>query len=408
MMYYARSDTHYLLYIFDMMRNAIPDHYGEKDRKNALMLWVTLKSKEVALNRYEGISADPVTGRGPRGWYTALLRGSPYWSPQQLSVFKAIYTWRDQKARRDDESTYFIMSQQSLTDIVRVMPSDQKALWSLLSSSGCSLKPHLGELFQILQEARAAGVNGPALSEVLQPQSDSLAATARKVFKDKAANSSNATTSESTGQVPKVDDIRSRRSQLWGDMPLSTAWEATKAQQAAQQGEDVQVPLPWAHLTQGTVTTSDVPQQASGGTMSGVHTAETDYDMIPLEVPPPPAATVKEQPSSTSPEPDQDDNEIVIKKRGSRKRKARQRTEVATGGAGGEEGADAPFDYAAAQSVLRAPRTVEGQGEASRKRGKRGAERFRPHGQAGAGAEMPKPVRNLNAHKPGKTATFKN
>lgn len=71
---YARSDTHYLLYIFDCMRNELiqrsnfelPDHQGDK-------LWDVLqKSKETALQRYEHPIYDYALGQGQSGWYKML------------------------------------------------------------------------------------------------------------------------------------------------------------------------------------------------------------------------------------------------------------------------------------------------------------------------------------------------
>lgn len=98
---YAQEDTHYLLYIFDRLRNELlARSTPDLDRVRAVLR----RSEEVALKRYEIELYDEQA-------YTNLLskyRGDL--SAQQLAVFKALYAWRDRTARQLDEGTAYVNS----------------------------------------------------------------------------------------------------------------------------------------------------------------------------------------------------------------------------------------------------------------------------------------------------------
>ena len=103
MLKYARSDTHFLLYIYDNLRNALLDRGSEHDidcLQEALN-----RSKETALRVYERETYDFETGKGPGGWYPLLQKWNKSYSGAQLLIFRHVHRWRDQLARTEDEST---------------------------------------------------------------------------------------------------------------------------------------------------------------------------------------------------------------------------------------------------------------------------------------------------------------
>jgi len=216
MFYYARSDTHYLLYIYDMLRNELAGFTSETYPDVKPIDRVVQKSKEVSLQRYEHPVCDPETGAGNRGWYNTLIKSPTLYSGEQFAVYKAVHKWRDDVARREDESPPFIMSQQVLSDIARIMPTDLKALWSLLESNARGLKPRLNELFEVVQEARAKGANGPTMLEFFR---QSYTGTVQTSLGDKSAT---------TAVVPDtepltIEELKSSHSQLWGSVALNSA-----------------------------------------------------------------------------------------------------------------------------------------------------------------------------------------
>ena len=117
MLFYARSDTHFLLYIYDNLRNALLDRAlshvelaQPSNDSSTLIREVLARSEETALRTYEPQLYDAEGGSGRGGWEAlarkwnkgALLEGS------QRGLFLAVHTWRDRVAREDDESTRFV------------------------------------------------------------------------------------------------------------------------------------------------------------------------------------------------------------------------------------------------------------------------------------------------------------
>jgi exosome complex exonuclease RRP6 len=135
MLQYARSDTHFLLYIYDNLRNALLDRATSRAQSRAqspsasnttpnssypgnaahkLVKQVLARSEETALRLYEKEVYDEETGSGSNGWDTlarkwnkgALMAGGPDTGTVALqkAVYKAVHKWRDTVAREDDES----------------------------------------------------------------------------------------------------------------------------------------------------------------------------------------------------------------------------------------------------------------------------------------------------------------
>ncbi|KAK4192174.1 exosome complex exonuclease rrp6 [Podospora australis] len=215
MLYYARADTHYLLYIYDMIRNDLVASKDLHHPDGKPMERVIQKSKGVALQRYENPRFDPENGHGNRGWYNYVVRSPSLYNSEQFAVFKALWKWRDDMARQEDESTGFIMSQQVLADIVRILPADKKALWSLLDGHARHLKVHLDALFDVIQKAKEKGAEGPTLMQFLRQYSVN---ETTETIKPKVKEELDISTLD-------INELKSERSQFWGNVPLSSAWE---------------------------------------------------------------------------------------------------------------------------------------------------------------------------------------
>jgi exosome complex exonuclease RRP6 len=138
MLTYARSDTHFLLYIYDNLRNALLDRALSQaethqpslqshdpptstaltstpplhDPSHALMREVLSRSEETALCTYEPQSYDTEGGSGSGGWEALIKKwnkGTLVEGPQR-NVFLAVHAWRDRVAREDDESTRYVFN----------------------------------------------------------------------------------------------------------------------------------------------------------------------------------------------------------------------------------------------------------------------------------------------------------
>ena len=111
MLQYARSDTHFLLYIYDSLRNALLDRdlnsNDSAEPQNSLRT-VLDRSQETALRTYRRESYDFETGHGPGGWDTLAQKWNKALSGVNLEVYRCVHHWRDKIAREEDESTGFV------------------------------------------------------------------------------------------------------------------------------------------------------------------------------------------------------------------------------------------------------------------------------------------------------------
>lgn len=443
MLYYARSDTHYLLYVYDMVRNELAD----KD----LTAYVLGKSKETSLLRHETLLCDPETGAGSRGWLNSLMRTYASLDGQQFATFKALFEWRDELARKLDESPGYLMPIRTLGDMARILPSDRKAMWSLLNNTARETKAAMDDIFLLIQQARARGANGPSSAEFLR--SDAVSA----FKKTTTTSTTTTTTTESTGaartkevsKLPDISQVRSGVSQLWGSMPISSR---KKQPEADDDTAGVQTKAPWFSLVQAAVSagifTDDKKKgkkeaETEAGTGAGTKADDSDFIEFPQSAGTPvtpyktttvPAATE----TAETTEKASSDEETFTLKGGKRSRKESKKTKKdrrkdrsseksnkssksnksnksnksgqdkdsgqaqtsdSDGGApvaAGESEDFVPFNYDTAGSVMQAKNPKAGEGKKV----------FNPY-RAKTGADGPKAARQMHYEKTGKSATFK-
>jgi exosome complex exonuclease RRP6 len=165
---YARADTHFLLYIYDNMRNELVARSDFADPERNKVLDVLRKSKETALQRYENPIYDSELGLGAAGWHKLILKTPAQFTSQQFSVFRAVHRWRDTLSRKEDESPLFIMPNHAVLSVARAMPTDKAALFSAIQHVSHIIRAKADELVTVITEAKAKGVNGPELNDVLK------------------------------------------------------------------------------------------------------------------------------------------------------------------------------------------------------------------------------------------------
>lgn len=242
-MYYARSDTHYLLYIYDRVRNELVKASDSSNSESNYIQRVLEKSRELSLSRHENPGYDENSGEGNRGWYGYVFKNSHLaFDSEQFAVFKAVWKWRDDTARRFDESTNFVLNTKDVADIARMNPPDAKALHSLLPTGAPIARPRFNEIWEQIKEAKSRG--GPSLLHFftsMAPEGGQRKGLPRAV--------------KETTKLPipdgEVTVSRLTQSQLFGKMPISTRWDGTKY--ASDQQDDL-IPFPWQRFAQqGTI-----------------------------------------------------------------------------------------------------------------------------------------------------------
>ncbi|XXH02026.1 exosome nuclease subunit [Hypoxylon texense] len=442
MFYYARSDTHYLLYVYDMMRNELLEQSTEEPTQN-LIRRVLDRSKDTSLRRYETSAYDAEGGMGPFGWFNLLIKHSAgKLSNEQFAVFRALHKWRDETARREDESALYVMGNSTLFDITRRMPPDPKALHSLLDNTSHIAKRDAFNLFNIISKAKAEGANGPSVLEIIRrhnPSTMGIGEVAKSVLPQSARNDT-----RNDAGVLEVGDLVSNISKLWGNIPISSRWEGPSK---AKAGRSLQFELPWAQYLKSSKLSEETEAQLQQPA------AQEEESMIPLIEPEAPpvvdedftlkaglrrkaskveseseSGEVDDAPSKPEPDssafadaeeiavPDEEDAKKAKRKAKKAERKARKQAlqkqvqetrELAKRAKkeGFPEAAESlqengdedqkPFDYSQAKSVLKAARTTKATSQGGR---------FNPYGMP---AEGPKPARKMHGEKPGKSATFR-
>lgn len=165
---YARADTHYLLNIYDNLRNMLLD---ESTPQNNMLDYVLRESQKVALQIYVNPVYDAETGRGPAGWLALLGQRSTRFSNEQFAVFRAIHAWRDNKARDTDEGIQNVLPNRFLWQIAENMPTSPYNFSQCCR--GGSNKPvmdNVVELVDVVKQAKAQGKTGKSMQEFFGPQ----------------------------------------------------------------------------------------------------------------------------------------------------------------------------------------------------------------------------------------------
>ncbi|KAK7396130.1 hypothetical protein VNO78_16920 [Psophocarpus tetragonolobus] len=116
MLRYGREDTHYLLYIYDLMRIKLFTLSKESGGCENLLLEVYKRSYDVCMQLYE---KELLTENSYLHIYG--LRGAGF-NAQQLAVVSALWEWRDGLARADDEGPGYVLPNRIILEIAKQMP----------------------------------------------------------------------------------------------------------------------------------------------------------------------------------------------------------------------------------------------------------------------------------------------
>lgn len=152
MLKYAREDTHYLLFIYDKLRNEL---IGRANMSNNLILAVLNRSRELCLLQYEKPLWTPTS-------HLSLYNRFNYvFNEQQMRVFAAVYKWRDTVAREEDESYRYVLPNHMLFHVAELVPTSVPALLACCNPVPPLVRINAEILIDVITAARAE----PSLSE---------------------------------------------------------------------------------------------------------------------------------------------------------------------------------------------------------------------------------------------------
>lgn len=215
---YARSDTHFLLYVFDNMRNELVekssfDNY-DKDKVQAVLE----RSKEVALQRYEYFVYDEERGLGQYGWFNQLQKAATSLSKEQFAIYRKVHQWRDAVARQEDESPTQILPKYALFQLAQVLPRDVPTLLGVSHPISQYMRVRSTELLEVIHSAIAGAADGPEMHELMTKISldAGLFVPRRQQPAPTPAPEVAAAPAQPVVKTGEQDDVRLSTSSLWG------------------------------------------------------------------------------------------------------------------------------------------------------------------------------------------------
>lgn len=249
---YARSDTHFLLFIYDNMRNELLERSNISLQNGDLIDEVLKRSKAEALQRYERSIYDEKYGLGPGGWCNMLFRTPNQFGKEEFAVFRAVHQWRDRVARTEDEGITQVMSKQVLYDIARNMPMDTVSVLRYWHPLSVTLRSHAGELLEVIKQAKLAGATGPEMKEVINPLQQAQTADYREAFNSSinrprpAVVDKNGMPSLSASQSSQ--SLRTQKSHFWGPL-LDDSTSVQQKLNVQMQLKHISLAIPLPQLT---------------------------------------------------------------------------------------------------------------------------------------------------------------
>ena len=120
MIRYARQDTHYLLDIYDRLKNQLLSDGTDQNGTEKPEMGALFEVFRQSAHRCKALYKPDIPG--PNSWKSVLAKSNvPLTSAEQRTV-KAIYEWRDRVAREADESLHAVLPNFMILRLARMSP----------------------------------------------------------------------------------------------------------------------------------------------------------------------------------------------------------------------------------------------------------------------------------------------
>uniref|UniRef100_A0A3Q4GGP4 Exosome complex component 10 n=1 Tax=Neolamprologus brichardi TaxID=32507 RepID=A0A3Q4GGP4_NEOBR len=145
MVQYARTDTHYLLYIYDCVRVQLLDfNHGQP----GLLQSVWNKSSSISLKKY----VKPIYTE--ESYLELQRKQKKSFNTQQLTAFRLLFAWRDKLARQEDESTGYVLPTHMMIKISEELPREPQGIIACCNPVPPLVRQYINELHLLVQQAR--------------------------------------------------------------------------------------------------------------------------------------------------------------------------------------------------------------------------------------------------------------
>lgn len=195
MVYYARADTHYLLFCYDCLKNALLAQSGMASTSGVNLGITTLESGDLQATE-EGVQALQGVMQKSAALCGTAYREAPLdagelamslcerfgskqrpLEPKQMNALKALTEWRDLLARNLDESLNYVAPDACLWRICLAMPTSPVKLRSTCNPLPATLQQHAQEVVDIVSKCSQGAVldfSAEPATPQLAPKADSV------------------------------------------------------------------------------------------------------------------------------------------------------------------------------------------------------------------------------------------
>lgn len=415
MLEYARSDTHFLLYVYDCMRNDLVERSDFQSPEGDLVQLVLDKSKETALQIYEHPFYDYEQGLGKGGWFTLLQKNMSALSKEQFAVFRKLHRWRDIVARQEDEGINTVMANHVLLNIARTLPRDIAGLLNCSHPISQTVRLRSSEVLDLMRSTLMTATTEPTLGEKLAEIMQARPGLGRRagIVPSPAAavaviSGPRASPSRTVGAFD--GDIRSSSSLFWGTTVSVTDFQMALPGELANSVMRMVLPIPSysSHVftagCDGITGDIDMGEESApldhgtspnppleAGSHLGKRKHETSGDDAVAA-----ATTASLLPSTGVSEQPLDEATTAARLAAKRVRKELKKQAKTAQSAVNREPSAESFDYDAAASVLHATRPSHGHAQAARP--------FNPYANS---ANAPQGARKKPEAQGSRSGTFK-
>jgi ribonuclease D len=145
MIRYAREDTHYLIFIYDQLRQELV-RKESTDGLSQLKL-VHEKSKSICRKVFK----KPVfLSKG----FLTLCQHNSHLNSKQMKALRDLFEWRDKMARESDESCEYVLKNHQLLKIAELLPREIYGILALCNPLSSLVQANVHEMNEIIKNAR--------------------------------------------------------------------------------------------------------------------------------------------------------------------------------------------------------------------------------------------------------------
>lgn len=156
---YAREDTHYLLHIKDILRNALIDVASGQSN---ILKAVYDRSTDICKKTY----VKPVwTDESCTSMYR---KSQKMFNNKQLYALRELHKWRDLTAREEDDSTGYVLPNHMLLNIAETLPREMQGILACCNPIPPLVRQNLLKLHKIILKAKEQPLIKPVLDDLKQ------------------------------------------------------------------------------------------------------------------------------------------------------------------------------------------------------------------------------------------------